>query len=168
MWVVEHPNPKDPAFKVQGTAFFLKGVGLVTAAHCVKGVNEVEAFHPSKHANRFKATVRKRHDHRDLAILDHQIPATEYFELDPMSRAIATGESTTAVGYPGWAPGDQLNIRPGIVSTLTVKSAVQLIEVTQKLTQGMSGGPFLDAHDAVAGVIHKGGPNEGRDFAVHI
>jgi RNA-directed DNA polymerase len=40
--------------------------------------------------------------------------------------------------------------------------------VTQKLTQGMSGGPLLDANDAVAGIIHKGGPNEGRDFAVHI
>lgn len=161
VWVVEHSER-------QGTAFFLKGVGLVTAAHCVEGVNDVEVFHPSKHANKFKATVRKRHEHRDLAILDHQIPATEYFELYPISRAIATGDSMIAVGYPGWAPGDRLNIRPGIVSTLTVKSAVQLIEVAQKLPHGMSGGPLLDANDAVAGIIHKGGPEEGRDFAIHI
>jgi S1-C subfamily serine protease len=129
---------------------------------------EVEVFHPSKHANTFKATVRKRDKHRDLAILDHQIPATEYFELESISRAIATGDPMTALGYPGWAPGDPLNIRPGSVSALTVKSAVQLIEVTQKLTQGMSGGPLIDANGAVAGIIHKGGPSEGRDFAVHI
>lgn len=161
VWVVDHSND-------QGTAFFLKGVGLVTAAHCVTGVNEVAVLHPSKHANTFKATVRQRDEHRDLAILDHQIPATEYFELDPVSHAIATGDPMTAVGYPGWAPGDPLNVRPGFVSTLTVKSAVQLIEVTQKLAQGMSGGPLLDANDAVAGIIHKGGPSEGRDFAVHI
>jgi S1-C subfamily serine protease len=103
-----------------------------------------------------------------LAILDHQIPATEYFELDSIPHAIATGDAMTAIGYPAWAPGDSLNIRPGFVSTLTVKSAIHLIEVTQKLTQGMSGGPLLDANDAVAGIIHKGGPNEGRDFAVHI
>jgi RNA-directed DNA polymerase len=162
VWVVEYSDV------LQGTAFFLKGVGLVTAAHCVRDVNEVEVFHPSKHANKFKATVRKRDEHRDLAILEHRIPATDYFELDPVSRPIATGDSTTAVGYPKWAPGDMLNIRPGFVSTLTVKSAVRLIEVTQKLTQGMSGGPLLDANDAVAGIIHKGGPEEGRDFAVHI
>ena len=43
----------------------------------------------------------------------------------------------TAVGYPCWAPGDPLNIRPGFVSALTVKRAVQVaIEVTQKLTPG--------------------------------
>jgi hypothetical protein len=32
----------------------------------------------------------------------------------------------------------------------------------------MSGGPLLDEGNAVAGVVHKGGPNEGRDFAIHI
>jgi S1-C subfamily serine protease len=161
VWVVEDSEAR-------GTAFFLKGVGLVTAAHCVEGVDEVEVLHPSKHANTFKATVRKRDKHRDLAILDHQIPATEYFELESISCAIATGDPMTALGYPAWAPGDPLNIRPGSVSALTVKSAVQLIEVTQKLTQGMSGGPLVDANGAVAGIIHKGGPSEGRDFAVHI
>lgn len=166
VWVVEHLEVEH--LEKQGTAFFLKDVGLVTAAHCVENVDEVQVLHPSKHANTFRATVRKRDEHRDLAILDHRIPPTEYFELDAVSHAIATEAPTTAVGYPGWAPGDPLNVRPGVVSALTVKSGVQLIEVTQMLTQGMSGGPLLDANDAVAGIIHKGGPGEGRDFAVHI
>ena len=39
---------------------------------------------------------------------------------------------------------------------------------SQKLAQGMSGGPVLDGADAVAGIIHKGGPGEARDFAIHI
>ena len=161
VWIVEHSE-------CQGTAFFLRDVGLVTAAHCVRGVSEASVHHPSKPANTFNVTVRTRHDHRDLAILDHKIPPNEFFELNSVSRAVAIGEDMIAVGYPGWAPGDSLNIRPGVVSTLTVKSAVQLIEVTQKLSQGMSGGPLLDANDMVAGIIHKGGPEEGRDFAVHI
>jgi len=161
VWVVEHPNG-------QGTAFFLKGVGLVTAAHCVTNVSEVEVLHPEKFANRFKATVRNLDEHRDLAILDHQIPATEYLELESASRAIERGNRTTAVGYPDWAPADQLNIRSGSVTSLTTKSAVRKIEVEQKLSEGMSGGPLLDTDCAVVGVIHKGGPNEGRDFAVYI
>lgn len=152
----------------QGTAFFLRGVGLVTAGHCVEGLDEVDVLHPSKHANTFKVRVRKYDKDRDLAILDYSIPATEYFELDPVSHPIATGDPMIAVGYPAWGPGDPLNIRPGVVSALTVKHAVQLVEVTQKLAQGMSGGPLLDAKGAVAGIIHKGGPGEGRDFAIHI
>ncbi|MBX9758219.1 MAG: hypothetical protein K2Y29_05530, partial [Beijerinckiaceae bacterium] len=74
IWIVEQS-------KSQGTAFFLNGVGLVTAAHCVEGFAEVDVFHPSKLANKFKARVGKLDRHRDLAILDHGIPATEYFEL---------------------------------------------------------------------------------------
>lgn len=166
VWVVE--NFDGHGSGVQGTAFFLKGVGLVTAAHCIEGINEIEVLHPSKHANKFKVTVRNCHKHRDLAILEHQIPATEYFELDPVSRVVATGDKMKAAGYPDWGPGDPLNIRSGDVSAITVKSGIQLIEVTQKLTQGMSGGPLLDANDAVAGIIHKGGPMEGRDFAVNL
>lgn len=161
VWVTDDPSG-------QGTAFFLKGVGLVTAAHCVRGIDEVEVLHPSKHSNAFKTKVRKRDEHRDLAILDHQIPSTEYFELEPVSHEIATGDPMIALGYPAWAPGDRLNVRPGVVSTITVKSAVKLIEVTQQLSQGMSGGPLLDGNGAVAGIIYKGGPTEGRHFAVHM
>jgi hypothetical protein len=32
----------------------------------------------------------------------------------------------------------------------------------------MSGGPLLDEDGAVAGINHKGGPSEARDFAVHV
>lgn len=161
VWIVEVDD-------LQGTCFFLKGVGLVTAAHCVPDGKEVQVFHPSKHANRFLAKILNRDDHRDLAILDHSIVPTEHFELEAASNPVAVGASMTAAGYPSWGPADRLNIRPGVVSTITVKGGRQLIEVTQKLTQGMSGGPLLDMSNRVVGVIHKGGPEEGRDFAIDI
>lgn len=162
IWVVEHPNQ-------QGTAFFLKEVGLVTAAHCVEGVGEVDLIHPSKHTTLFKAKVLKRDSHRDLALLDHTvIPATEYFELEPASRAVAVGDAVMAYGYPGWALGERLNHRPGHVSLLTPHAGVLRIEVTQELTQGMSGGPILDSQGEVVGVIHKGGPDEGRQLAISL
>jgi len=161
IWVVEHP-------KRQGTAFFLEGVGLVTAAHCVKGRKTVHLFHPSKHTNVFKATVRTRDEHRDLALLDHPIPATDYFELSASTGTVEKRDPVVAHGYPKWGPVDQLNDRPGVVTLVTTKSGVRMIEVDQMLTQGMSGGPVLDAKGAVVGIIHKGGPREGRDFAIHI
>lgn len=159
VWVLETVNDT-------GTAFFLKGVGLVTAAHCVNGASSIEVFHPAKTANTFKVGVQHICTHRDLALLSHSIPSTDYFELDEFSGLPATGANTIAAGFPSYGPGDRLNIRPGTISSLTVKHAVKLIEVTQKLSQGMSGGPLMTQDHAVMGVIHKGGPNEPRDFAV--
>ncbi|MGY4750789.1 reverse transcriptase domain-containing protein [Pannonibacter sp. Q-1] len=164
VWVVEHFEGE----MAQGSAFFLRDVGLVTAAHCVAGVEEVEVYHPTKPSNAFKAKVLKRDEPRDLAILEHAIPATEYFELEQSNHSVVVGEGLVAVGYPSFGPGDRLNVRDGKVSSLPVKHGVKLIEVTQKLSQGMSGGPLLDDNDAVAGIIHKGGPGEGRDFAIRI
>jgi S1-C subfamily serine protease len=164
VWIVEHFEGE----MAQGSAFFLKGIGLVTAAHCVDGVEEVDVYHASKRANVFKAKVQKRDEHRDLAILAHSIAATEYFELEISARAVVVGDELLAVGYPGFGPGDGLNIRAGQVSSLPIRHGVKLIEVTQKLSQGMSGGPLLCKDNSVSGVIHKGGPSEERDFAIHI
>jgi S1-C subfamily serine protease len=164
VWIVEH---FDGDFS-QGSAFFLKDVGLVTAAHCVKGAEDVEVYHPTKPSNRFKVTVAQRCDHRDLAILEHRIPDNEYYQMNRSNRVVGIGDDVTAVGYPSYGPGDKINVRSGTVSSLPIKSAVQMIEVTQKLAQGMSGGPITDGNHEVVGVVHKGGPNEGRDFAVHI
>ncbi|MDR3572192.1 MAG: reverse transcriptase domain-containing protein [Candidatus Pacebacteria bacterium] len=164
VWIVEHGDS-------QGSAFFLKDVGLVTAAHCVEGVDEAEVYHPTKPSNKFKVTIAKRcdpRDPRDLAILDHNIQANEYYQLDRSNRVVGAGDEVTAVGYPSYGPGDKINIRFGTVSSLPIKSAVQKIEVTQTLAPGMSGGPIIDSDHAVVGVIHKGGPEESRNFAIHI
>ncbi|WP_334181706.1 reverse transcriptase domain-containing protein [Novosphingobium sp.] len=164
VWLVEHWEGTGD----QGTAFFLKGVGLVTAEHCVSPSGQVELYHPSKPANKFLGSVKHRCPNRDLAVLDHNIPANEYYEFDSAVAAAATGDPTTAVGYPGFGPGDKLNVRPGPVTSLPIKSGVQMVEVQQMLTQGMSGGPLLNNNDEVVGVIHKGGPNFGRQLAIAV
>ncbi|WP_247870395.1 MULTISPECIES: reverse transcriptase domain-containing protein [Brucella/Ochrobactrum group] len=164
VWVIEHFDGE----MCQGSAFFLESVGLVTAAHCVEGSTEIELYHPSKPSNKFSGKIKSICSHRDLAIIEHNIPSVEYFELRRSLKDAQIGEELIAAGYPGFGPGDKLNIRPGTVSSRPVKSAVNYIEVTQKLAQGMSGGPLLDTDNNVSGVIHKGGALENRDFAVHI
>lgn len=164
VWIIEHSANGGE----QGTAFFLKGVGLITAAHCVEGVSDFTIYHPTKPANRISVTVQKRCTHRDLATLGHSVQETEYFELEAASRSVAVGGVVTAYGYPGYGPGDKLNVRPGSVTSLPIKSAVPMIEVTQELTQGMSGGPIVDCHGDVVGIIHWGGPDEGRQLATHL
>ncbi|WP_292686937.1 serine protease [Novosphingobium sp.] len=164
VWLVEHSAKGGQ----QGTAFFLKDIGLVTASHCVEGVSDFTVYHPSKPSNRFDVTVAKRCPHRDLALLGHAIPATDYFELEAAAQPVAVGVAVTAFGYPGFGPGDKMNVRGGSVTSLPIKSGVQMVEVSQELAQGMSGGPIVDAYNEIVGIVHKGGPEEARQLAIAI
>jgi len=162
VWVVDNDETIE-----QGSAFFVERVGLVTAAHCVRDATDVEIYHPSKASNKFTARVLRTSEAYDLALLEHDLPVTEFFELGLRSEPVAQGDHVSAVGYPGYGPGDGLNIRTGTVSSLPVRHGVSLVEVTQTLTPGMSGGPVL-LNDEVVGIVHKGGPGEGRNFAVDV
>jgi hypothetical protein len=82
--------------------------------HRLRSAPEVEVLHPSKHANTFKATVRNRHEHRDLASSTTRFPPLNTSRLDLGFPEIATGDPRMAVGYPDWAPGDALNMRPAL------------------------------------------------------
>lgn len=163
VWIVEDGDGMD-----QGSCFFLKNVGLVTAAHCVQGMSKIEVYHPSKPSNKFSASIDKIDRDRDIALLKCYMPETEYFELEQSNSVVAALKPTKALGYPDYAPGDSINIRTGTISSLPVKSAVKLIEVTQVIYQGMSGGPLLDDDNKVIGINHKGRPDSDRNLAVHI
>jgi RNA-directed DNA polymerase len=141
---------------------------LVTAAHCVADVKEATIHHPSRRSNKFKVSVTHYSKHRDLAILAHTIPRTDFYELSKSPTAAVTGDPIVAIGYPDFGPADNVNIRNGTVSSTTTKSLIKLLEVNFKFIQGMSGGPVIDANDQVVGIIHKGGPEETRDFAIVI
>ncbi len=164
VWLVEH----DKNAGTQGTAFFLKDIGLVTAAHCVKDPINLILYHPSRPSNRFEVTIAKICEARDLAILTHQIPASDFYELDVAEELVADEDPVISVGYPDFGPGDKLTVRPGVVSSLPIKNCVQKIETNIKISQGMSGGPLLNSNNRLVGVNHKGGPDEDRDLAIHL
>ncbi|SOC48437.1 trypsin-like peptidase, partial [Rhizobium subbaraonis] len=127
VWILEHAHGEW----AQGSAFFLKDVGLVTAAHCVQDAigEEIDVYHPTKPANIFKVKVKKHHIIRGLALLEHSIPSNEFYELEMTNTTYVIGDVLTAAGYPGFAPGDGLNERLGHISSFSVKSGVPLIEV---------------------------------------
>lgn len=164
IWIVEHEHDGGN----QGTAFFLKGVGLVTAAHCVENAVNPVVYHRTSSSNTWPVKAAKVCKYRDLAILEHSINENEYHEMEASSQSPEVSDSVVAYGYPGFGPGDQLNVRVGKVTSLSVKSSIQRIEVDQELSQGMSGGPVVDADGYVVGIVHKGGPDEARQVAIDV
>ncbi len=164
VWVIEHDGDSG----TQGTAFFLREIGLITACHCVENASEIRVYHPSKPTNSYTGNVVKISADRDLALLNHDVPITDYYELEAATQAVVVGNEVTALGYPDINKGDQLNVRSGSVTSLPMRGIYQMVEVSQELAQGMSGGAIVNSQDQVVGIVHRGGPQEARQIAIAI
>lgn len=167
-WVVEVFDLSDASKGDQGTVFFLKGVGLVTAAHCVPPNHRYEVFCIKEPGKRYEVSVLKRHDVIDLAILSHSIPVEKFIELTQAEREANSGEQIHIWGFPNYGPGHGISKKTGRITSQPRVSAVPLYAVDQKIYGGNSGGPVLNSREEVIGVCHKGGVAEAHDLAVKI
>jgi RNA-directed DNA polymerase len=156
----------------QGTAFFLDGVGLVTADHVLEKLpasEHADLYRPSAPNKKFKATPSSRRcAHRDLLILDHDVPIGDQLSLPVATSPELRQDDIIALGFPGYGPGDQLGMRRGHIIGRATKHGVKLIEVSATLSAGISGGPIVNNRYQVIGIAHRGGQQEHKQLAVEI
>jgi S1-C subfamily serine protease len=142
----------------QGTAFFLKGIGLVTCAHVLDG--QTMAICPIEPHLSHPVRVVTRDDQIDLAVLE--VPGVHHdIELamgDPTS--LQQSAPIKLLGFPNYAPGNQCAIRNGEVTDFRTVSATRRILVDANIIVGNSGGPVLDQRNCVVGVAARGAVSE--------
>jgi RNA-directed DNA polymerase len=169
VWVVEFFAETECA---QGTAFFLDGVGLTTAHHVLEKLpagQHADIYRPSDPGKKFKATVTGRLcPNRDLMILDHDIPEANYLSLPAATSPEHTNDDVIALGFPDFAPGEQLSKRRGHVIGRATKHGVKLVEVSAVLPGGMSGGPVVNDRYQVTAIIRIGGNQEHKQLGVDV
>lgn len=169
VWVIEFFI--DDVFE-QGTAFFLEGVGLVTAHHVLEKLpsgERAELYRPSEPSKKFSAAPsRRRCAHRDLSILEHDVPTMSYRSLSVATSPEHTNDDIIAMGFPGYGPGDQLSKRRGNIVGMATKHGVKLIEVSATLPSGISGGPVVNDRYQVIAIAQRGGNQEQKQLAVDV
>lgn len=152
----------------QGTAVFVKDIGLVTSDHVfweASDITKFEIFLPHEPTERFPGkTILKRCNTRDISIVDFDVPNEKYESLS-YSTSPTAREDITAIGYPGFEPGDSINERDMKITSLLTRSAVRKLEMGGLVDVGMSGGPVINSNYQVYGIITHGGPQETRQFA---
>lgn len=175
LWAAATKKGKDinaVADSFQGTAFFMEGIGLVTADHCLapspEDVEYLRIWHPSDSSAFFDVFESRRCPTRDAAILNHSVPSALYENLTRYRVRARGGDRARAYGYTDYQKGDPVTSSVGEISHLNVRSTVKFLNLSFKVGQGMSGGPVVDDYARVIGMIHKGGPDELRDYAVVI
>ncbi|MGV7227465.1 MAG: reverse transcriptase domain-containing protein [Nitrospirales bacterium] len=150
----------------QGTGFFLKDVGFVTAAHVVsdkKGgaYRNIEVYSPRNSGEKFKLEIQELDLHRDLAI--GKLLATEEIFFPPTQQLSAKispanqRDNITLWGFPGHKVGHtDPYIDEGKIGRVYSHHGVKMYDISAQIREGNSGGPFLGASYEVIGVAVKG------------
>jgi hypothetical protein len=137
----------------QGTAFFLKDVGLITCEHVVHP--QTKAFKANEPAKKFPIRVRFSEPTVDLAICDFDCsdPKTLAPSVGPRQKQ---GDPIILAGFPDFQFGDTPHIAPGVVVQARTKSAIERLVIDTPIVKGNSGGPVLNPDGAVVGVAVTG------------
>ncbi|OQZ07360.1 MAG: hypothetical protein B6D36_00285 [Planctomycetes bacterium UTPLA1] len=180
-WMLEAITHRDTPDELlnEGTAFYVRGVGFITCAHCllntyVSPPTAHNEFFLHSHDRRYKYQVTPHQfDYGlDLAVLapDSSFVENEHlaFEIDPALPAVGT--AVVLCGYPGNSPSRPPVIYQSDVSRTVTVSGVSRIEIDKPVHPGSSGGPLLSALTGkVLGVVatfKKG--DAGADAAIAI
>jgi RNA-directed DNA polymerase len=169
VWVVEFLSGE---LCEQGTAFFLEGVGLVTADHVLEKLpsgEHADLYRPIEPSKKFKVTPSSRRcAQRDLVILNHDVPTGGYLDLPVATSPEHRNDDIVALGFPDYGPGDQLGKRRGHIIGRATKHGVKLVEVSAMLPGGISGGPIVNDRYQVIAIAHRGGNKEHKQLAVEV
>jgi S1-C subfamily serine protease len=153
-----------------GTAFAISNTEFITAAHVLNlGIKSQfkEAF-VRDHQGKVLALdqIVKFSSRRDFVVFTVKGKSpSEYFDLNPNAQI---NEKVYAVGN---ALGEGIVIRDGLYTSNTpeeVDGAWNWIRFSAAASPGNSGGPLLDHHGKVIGVITRKSPNENLNMALPI
>jgi retron-type reverse transcriptase len=145
-----------------GTAFHVKGVGLVTCYHVLHGSQPAEApvvrwvlIDSANPSVQTTFAIAKESEHLDLAILTPATALTSALVMAP-TNTVANGTNVILVGFPNWRIGDGPRWERGAVTDSRVISARRLIQFGCTVLAGNSGGPVLNSAGEVVGVAVYG------------
>jgi|SRR5919199_4971627 S1-C subfamily serine protease len=136
------------------------GVYVVTADHVVKNASTSVTL--TRAGQSWRGDVEAEDAANDLALvrMDGRPAGAAALWQTPTKRPPAVGEQVLLVGSPFGLSG---TVTTGVVSRVTKK----LVQTDAAANPGNSGGPTLDKHGRVVGVLVSGG-GENINFAIRI
>ncbi|MCH8622346.1 ABC transporter substrate-binding protein [Undibacterium sp. TS12] len=170
-------HAEEAEFASSGTAFAITRSGhLVTNYHVVRNLDKIFAFDQYKKPHR--AEIVAVDPYNDLAILNINEKTTPlYLDNSPRTRK---GSDVSTLGFPNIdVQGPESKFTNG---TITAESGlggdIRFLQISTPIQSGNSGGPLLDNHGAVIGVItsklsdeymmQKGSIAQNVNFAVKV
>jgi hypothetical protein len=138
-----------------GTAFAIDEHHLVTNHHVVS--NSTRPNLVNRDGDRIPGTVIGWSERPDVAVIQVDETLDLWLEWAPTDE-LRVGQSLVALGYP--VPDTDFTATPGSILSFQARTGVrEAIRTNAALDRGNSGGPALDAHGRVIGVVTEMAPN---------
>lgn len=149
-----------------GSGFALSPTLVATVAHVVDGGQVIRVIQGTRSTAGYVIGIDRG---TDVALVRTVAPLSGH-QLGFAAREPKVGDRVAAIGFP---EGDPLSFNTGTVNGLHRKAVVDgvprhgLIELDAATNPGSSGGPVIDDHGDVVGLVDAGPPGEqGRRLAV--
>lgn len=146
-------DPEDDGGHVQGTGVLARPDGLLlTAAHLVSRAKHIVVHCPGRKETVARADALAKS--LDLAVLKTGLGSTAYLSLAP-ARGTRVGEPLFTIGFPISAVlGLEPKLTEGTVSALWgMGGEASYLQVTVPIQPGNSGGPLVNAHGQLVGIV---------------
>lgn len=143
---------------IQGSGFFVNGIGLFTSYHVTKN-GEFFSVKTQKMekigvvGNGFNEISKD--ETIDYAVYDIKKSTIEGFEVGN-SKDINISDKVIIIGYPEYQEKDTPTIQTCNITTMTTYLGAPLCIVSGKIIHGASGGVVLDMNHKVIGIIKAG------------
>ena len=138
---------------VQGSAFALENVGILTCEHVLG--SSTAAFAPDDPTSRYPVRVIKRNAALDIALLE-----VEGLDIIPLQRGdpdkLDILSPLAIYGFPNYRLGDTGAFMPGNVVGRRAVSTVTRILTNATIVAGSSGGVCVDASSRAVGIAVTG------------
>ena len=148
---------------VQGSAFYLPSIGLVTNYHVTEDGNFFNVFnvetYEEKPLGKIGKTLNEISSDKtiDYAVYNPHLPINN--ELTFMcgdSRKVKIGDQVTIIGYPNHQKGNSPYIQPCTITSEKYFQGAPFFTVSGRVVHGASGGIVLNSEHEAIGII-KGG-----------
>jgi hypothetical protein len=147
---------------LQGTAFHLRGIGLITCDHCIRedqskeSLKDLKIYRGNDFSIKKDVSIKSFNSSIDIAILD----VDKEFLNDGLEHGITDNlkqmEHIAIAGFPNYNYGDNGIFSPGLIVGFRVYSGIRHILVNTPLIIGNSGGPALNKDNLVIGIAVTG------------
>ncbi len=145
---------------MQGTAFALEDLGIVTCDHVVFA--DSKAFLRDQDTKSFSLNLVKRSSDIDLAVCEcYSSVSTIPFQAE-YNASYHTGETLYVCGFPNYRHGDS-GIRKEVrITGHRMVSGIKRILLDSGIVAGNSGGPVFNKSGRVVGIAVTGAEDDGK------